>query len=103
MKKMNNFMYTCLLLDIEDSTNFLISTIYNVYQCCNNDKKLEGLNFSRISSFWKRLVFFVHVYFRFCFATTAVTLHWANKRVHYSKGLGVLAEVLAISCSIIYE
>ena len=60
------------------------------------NKKLEGLNFSWISSFWKRLVFFVHVYYYFCFATTAVTLHWANKRVHYSKGLGVLAEVLAI-------
>ena len=60
------------------------------------NKKLEGLNFSRISSFWKRLVFFVHVYFHFSFATTAVTLHWANKRVHYSKSLGVLAEVLAI-------
>ena len=57
---------------------------------------LEGLNFSQISSFWKRFVFFVCVDFRFCFVTTAVTLHWANKRVHYSKGLGVLAEVLAI-------
>ena len=60
------------------------------------NKKLEGLNICRISSFWKTLVFFVHVYFHFCSATMAVTLHWANKRVHYSKGLSVLAEVLAI-------
>ena len=61
MKKMSNFVYTCLILDIEDSTNFLIHFIYlstmfiNVVTMINNTK-LEGLNFSRISSFWKLCV-----------------------------------------------
>ena len=92
---MNNFIYICLRLDIEDITNFLTHFLNNIYYLSTMFINVRRAKlFSNI--FVLEEVCFLCVDFRFCFVTTAVTLHWANKRVHYSKGLGVLAEVLAI-------
>ena len=98
MKKMNNFTYICLRLDIEDITNFLIHFLKNIIYQYYLSTMLINVTRAKLFSniFILEEVCFLCVDFRFCFVTTAVTLHWANKRVHYSKGLGVLAEVLAI-------